>query len=169
VALCAGDIWSRGGVRTAGAAGMAGALLLSLFLWHPPTVVYSLHPQEAAFLTWPQEAAAVRYVAHHAGPRDTVGSDVETMIMYAYYRPSYPAFAHGLGFGTSFSRQLERSPLLFDGDWIIRSRRQNLMAYSVQNLHRGFWRTVDRRLKRRLDRLYTNGFSQVYRRRVRQP
>jgi hypothetical protein len=148
-----------------GLVGLGLALLASLFLWHPPTLVYSVHPSEAPFIIWPQEQAAARDVANRAAATEEVTSDLQTMIVYSERQPNYAPFAHGVSMGSNLEKRLETDPLLFSGTWIIRSRRQDLMSYQAQDLDPAFWQALDQRLADALDQVYDNGFARVYHRR----
>jgi hypothetical protein len=151
-------------VRLVGGLAMGGLLLLGLVLWHPPSLLYSLHPGQAGFVVWPQETAAARYVSQVAGDGE-VGSDLQTMIVYTYFRPDYAPFAHGISMGSDLDRRLRTQPLLFDGAWLVQSGRQEIVSYQAQDLGRSFWTDAERRLAGAAERLYDNGFIKVYRRR----
>jgi hypothetical protein len=115
-------------------------------------------------VVWPQETAAAQYVSQVAGDGE-VGSDLQTMIVYTYFRPDYAPFAHGISMGSDLDRRLRTQPLLFDGAWLVRSGRQEIVSYQAQDLGRSFWTDADRRLAGAAERLYDNGFVKVYRRR----
>lgn len=144
---------------------IAGAMLVGFFLWHPPSLLYSLHPQQAGFVVWPQESAAAAYVAGAAAKGEEVTSDLQSMIVYSYQKPDYPAFRHGVSMGSNVRRQVISEPLLFPGTWIIRSGRQELASYQAQDLGADFWAALDRRLLDSAERVYDNGFVSVYHRR----
>jgi hypothetical protein len=141
------------------------SLVAGFFLWHPPTLIYSVHPLQAGFVMWPQEAAAAQYVANTAPDNDVIGSDLETMIVYLYYKPGYPAYVYGISIGANLRKQLSENPVLYDGTWIIRSRRQEIMGLQAQDLDPAFWGSVDTELARVAERVYDNGFVVVYHKR----
>ncbi len=148
-----------------GIIGVATSLMLGLFLWHPPTLLYSVRPMQTGFVIWPQEAAMATHVANTIPDNDIVGSDLETMIVYMYYKPSYPAYAHGISIGSDLRTRSNANPVLFDGTWIIRSLRQEIMGLQAQDLDTSFWDKVDAELSRVAERVYDNGFVTVYHKR----
>ena len=103
-----------------------------------------------------------KYVANTVPENDIIGSDLETMIVYMYYKPSYAAYAHGISIGANLRQRLSENPLLFDGTWLIRSRRQEIMGVQAQDLDPAFWQSIDTKLVDVADRVYDNGFAAVY-------
>ncbi len=152
-------------------AGLVGALLMGAWLvgstlvWHPPTLVNSVHPEESTFVVWPQETAAARYVANlNANGPVSVGSDLQTMIIYSYFKPNYSPFDHGISMGSNLTEQLGQNMFMFDGEYVIRSGRQEMVSYGAQDMDPGFWQGLDHNLNSYSERIYDNGFVQVYRR-----
>jgi hypothetical protein len=145
-----------------GASGVGIGLSLSLVLWHPPDLIYGVHPMQAAFVVWPQETAAAKYVARNVSEADVVGSDLQTMIIYSYFQPNYPPFQHGVSMGTNLEQRTNRVPTLFEGNWLIRSHRQEISRFQAQGIDNQFWAALDVRLFDAGDRVYDNGFVFVY-------
>jgi hypothetical protein len=138
------------------------SLAIGFFLWHPPTLLYSVHPLQSGFIIWPQEAAASQYLSKTVPEDEIIGSDLETLIVYLYYNPNYPSYENGISIGSDLEKQLQQNPILYDGTWIIRSRRQEIMGYQAQDLPPLFWGSIDIELSNVADRVYDNGFVVAY-------
>lgn len=142
---------------------MAATLLVGLFLWHPPVLLYSVHPAETPFIIWPHESAAIGRVASTLTENERVGADLQSMIIFSYFNPDYPVFRDGVSMGSNLQKHLDEKHTLFYGDWVIRSIRQEMMAYQAQDVDPSFWNIVDERLAQTASRTYDNGFVAVYR------
>ena len=67
--------------------------------------------------------------------------------------------------GGNLQKQLDENPLMFEGQWLVRSGRQEIMSYQAQDLDPSFWNTLDTRLTDTTDRIYDNGFVSIFFRR----
>jgi hypothetical protein len=136
--------------------------VLGFLLWHPPSLVYSLHPAEASFFIWPQEEQAMSYLADASSQSPNVHSDIETMLVYNYFAPEINPFNNQVSMGHDLDDLITQSPLLFNGRWIVRSLRQEMISYQAQDKEEDFWMDLDDKLISETSRIYDNGFVVIY-------
>jgi hypothetical protein len=137
-------------------------VLVSFFIWHPPAFVYSLHPAQTAYIVWPQEQAGTQYVYGQVPEEKKVMSDIMTLIIYSYLDREKNPYSTYLSMGNDLHPLVEENPLLFPGDWIIRSKRQDMISMIAQDLGGDFWHELDIRLFSDANRIYDNGFVTIY-------
>jgi hypothetical protein len=146
-----------------GAMGAAVVVVVGVALWHPPTLLYSVHPGNVAFIIWPQEQAATAYAARVRGPQDVLGSDLQSEIVYSFADPNSRVWDHGLMMASDLESRMVEQPLLFDGTLVLRSERQDIAAYQSADTGPAIFEQLDANLDASADRVYDNGFSQLYR------
>ena len=91
-----------------------------------------------------------------------VHSDLQTMIIYSYYSPNIDPFTNQISMGRDLDYLVTQSPLLFDGRWIVRSLRQEMISYQAQDKDEAFWIDLDNKIYMETSRIYDNGFVVIY-------
>lgn len=143
-------------------------LIPSFAATHPPFQIYSFHPYEYSMFVHEWEITSLSFL-NATSPKNSrtlnsliIASDFQTIIIYSYFDPL--SRQNYVSCGSNFTAISVKNPLIFDGNYIIRSKRQEITSFSAQNLNMNFWLELDQKMNDLpyISKVYDNKYSYVF-------
>jgi hypothetical protein len=139
-------------------------LIPSFLAAHPPFQVYSFHPFEYDMFVhqWEIRTLSFLNITRQKSPQFIFASDLQTTIIYSYFDPK--SRNNYVSCGANFTAVTRMNPIVYEGNYIIRSQRQETTSFSAQNLNREFWQELDQKLNNLpyVSKIYDSKYSSIY-------